>query len=163
MWLEQISTFAGESCTNPTVRAHSYTPSDAQVLTHIAFIAEFTLECSNGAKNVNLYADVGGNLVPVIKSDNDPSKLLVSWTKELKAAVAGDHEVNLYDDEGFATIKRVMDRGGAEKHGVKPLATIVVQYPGAYKGPWVNSELIALGLAILVFSLAHSSKKALLA
>ena len=62
------SVASAETCTNPKVTATSYTNSDAQVLTHIAFVAEFGLTCGNGAKNVNLFADIKGNLVPVIKS-----------------------------------------------------------------------------------------------
>ena len=63
-----LASASAETCTNPKVTATSYTNSDAQVLTHIAFVAEFGLTCGNGAKNVNLFADVKGNLVPVIKS-----------------------------------------------------------------------------------------------
>ena len=52
------------------MQASSYTPSDAQVLTHIAFVAEFSLSCSNGASNVALYADLNGALVPVVRSQD---------------------------------------------------------------------------------------------
>ena len=52
------------------MQASSYTPSDAQVLTHIAFVAEFSLTCSNGASNVALYADLNGALVPVVRSQD---------------------------------------------------------------------------------------------
>ena len=57
----------GEECTSPSVQASSYTPSDAQVLSHIPFVAEFSLSCANGAKNVNLYAEVQGAVVPVLE------------------------------------------------------------------------------------------------
>merc|ERR1712172_158649 len=40
------------SCENPKVQASSYTSSDSQVLTHIPFITEFTLTCSNGAASI---------------------------------------------------------------------------------------------------------------
>ena len=58
------------------MKASSYTPSDAQVLTHIPFIAEFSLACSNGATEVSLYANINGALVPVIRSQ-DGSKYQV--------------------------------------------------------------------------------------
>ena len=150
-----------ESCSNPKVDAISYTPSDAQVLSHIAFLTEFTLTCSNNGMMNNLYADVDGSLLPVMKSA-DGSKYLVSWTKEIKHAKTGDYSVNLYDDEGYASVKRILERG-ENPLNAKPVATIVVNYPGAYKGPWINSELLALTLAMLVFYLAFSSKAALLA
>jgi translocon-associated protein subunit delta len=59
---------ASSKCENPKVKATSYTPSDAQVLTHIPFIAEFSLACSNGATNVLLYANINGALLPVVRS-----------------------------------------------------------------------------------------------
>ena len=83
---------AGSSCTNPKVTATSYTASDAQVLTHVPFITEFGLACSNGASGVNLYANVDGSLLPVVKSA-DGKKYQVSWTKDLKEAKPGDYEV----------------------------------------------------------------------
>jgi hypothetical protein len=49
------------------VQASSYTPADSQVLASIPFIAEFTLECSNGEAPA-LYADVEGALIPVTQS-----------------------------------------------------------------------------------------------
>ena len=80
----------------------------------------------------------------------------------MKDAKTGDHEVNLYDDEGYAAVKRVVERG-EDPASVKPLVTIVVNFPGAYKGPWVNSEHMALILAALVFYMAYSTKAKLLA
>jgi len=151
----------GEKCQNPKVQASSYTPSDAQVLTHIAFVAEFSLTCSNGASNVALYADLNGALVPVVRSQDAGGRYQISWTTEVKHAKTGDHEVNLFDEEGYTAAKRAIESG--EASAVKPLVTIVVNYPGAYKGPWINSELLAAALSILVFYLAYSSKSALLA
>ena len=46
----------------------------------------------------------------------------------MKDAKTGDHEVNLYDDEGYAAVKRVVERG-EDPASVKPLVTIVVNYP----------------------------------
>ena len=54
--------FVSAGCDNPKVQASSYTSTDAQILTHIPFIAEFTLTCSNAASNIPLYASVGGAL-----------------------------------------------------------------------------------------------------
>ena len=85
----------------------------------------------------------------------------ISWTTEVKHAKTGDHEVNLFDEEGYTAAKRAIESG--EESAVKPLVTIVVNYPGAYKGPWINSELLAAALSILVFYLAYSSKTTLLA
>lgn len=159
----------GEQCTTPSVKATSYTPTDAQVLTHIPYVAEFALVCGNDAQDVNLYADVGdGALVPAIRVQEGSNRYQVSWTRELRHAKTGDHEVRLYDEEGHAAFRRAAERGGEGGGGdpaaaAKPLVTILVEYPGAYKGAYVNSELLAAALAAMVFYLAYSSKAALLA
>jgi len=150
---------AAAACENPSVQASSYTPADSQVLNAIPFIAEFSLTCSNGEKPV-LYADIEGSLVPVVQSA-DGAKYQVSWVKELKKANTGDYNVDLYDMDGYAAIKKSRDRG--DETTVAPLVTIVVSYPGSYAGPWLNSEHLAAGLAALVFYLAFSSKSSLLA
>ena len=86
----------------------------------------------------------------------------MSWTKDLKHATGGKFDVDIYDEEGFSALKRAGERG-EDAGSVKPLTVVTVDYPGAYKGPVLNSELIAMALAFLVFWLAYSSKSALLA
>jgi len=150
---------ASATCSNPQVKASSYTPSDSQVLNAIPYIAEFTLSCSNGEKPA-LYADIDGGLYPVSQS-LDGAKYQVSWIKDLKKATTGDNSVALYDAEGYAAVKRARDKG--EVSTAAPLVTIVVNYPGSYNGPWFNSEHFALALSALVFYLAFSSRSSLLA
>merc|ERR1739844_286695 len=107
------------SCENPKVQASSYTSSDSQVLTHIPFITEFTLTCSNGAASIPLYASVKGALIPVQQAA-DGSKYQVGWTEEVKDAKSGDHEINFYDEAGYSALKRVLERG-EDTVGVKSL------------------------------------------
>ena len=148
-------------CENPKVQASSYTSSDSQVLTHIPFITEFTLTCSNGAASIPLYASVKGALIPVQQAA-DGSKYQVGWTEELKDAKSGDHEINFYDEAGYSALKRVLERG-EDAVGVKSLVTIVVNHPGAYSGPWINSEHTAAILSAVVFYFAYSSRAKVLA
>lgn len=58
----------GNTCTTPEVHVKSFTNEDATIVTNIAFIAEFTVSCGNGATINNLYADIGNNLVPVART-----------------------------------------------------------------------------------------------
>ena len=58
--------------------------------------------------------------------------LQVSWTKEIKDAKTGDYEVHLYDDEGYSAVKRVLEKG-EDVSSVKPLVTIVVNYPVSFE------------------------------
>lgn len=63
--LSVISSALSASCNNPEVSAVSFTTQDATVVTNIAFVAEFSLKCSNSGATANLYADINGNVVPV--------------------------------------------------------------------------------------------------
>lgn len=56
-------------CENPEVSAVSFTTQDATVVTNIAFIAEFSLKCSNAGPTPHLYADINGNVVPIAVID----------------------------------------------------------------------------------------------
>ena len=82
------------ACESPKVIASSYTPTDAQALTHIPFIAEFSLTCKGVAPtgDVPIYANVAGNLVQVARS-KDGAKYQVGWTTEMKSAKTGDYEI----------------------------------------------------------------------
>lgn len=59
--LALVSTSLAGSCVNPEIKVKTFTNDDATVLTHIAFITEFTLNC----KEENFYALVGDNFLPV--------------------------------------------------------------------------------------------------
>merc|ERR1712038_724102 len=154
-----VASAAASACESPKVTATSYTPVDAQALTHIPFIAEFSLTCKGVAPtgDVPIYANVEGAMIQVARS-KDGSKYQVGWSTEMKKAKTGDYEISLYDEDGYAAIKRVVERG-EDIATVKPIATVVVNYPGAYKG----SELVAAGIAILIFYFAYTAKGKLLA
>ena len=81
-------------CESPKVSASSYTPSDAQALTHIPFIAEFTLTCKGVVPtgDVPIYANVNGDIVQVARS-KDGSKYQVGWSTEMKHAKTGDYKI----------------------------------------------------------------------
>ncbi len=108
-----------------------------------------------------MYANVNGALIPVQQTP-DGKKYQVGWTEELKKAKSGDYGVNFYDEAGYSSLKRVVERGD-DAASVKPLVTIVITHRGAYNGPWINSEHTAAILATLVFYMAYSSKAKLLA
>ncbi|KAF4528570.1 hypothetical protein B566_EDAN014783 [Ephemera danica] len=116
----------GDSCGRPEVQASSYTTQDATVLTNIAYVAEFTLKCSNPVKGLPLYAEVQGKIFPAARTADD----------------------NRYQ-EGYAALRKAL-RSGEEAASVKPLAALILNHPGAYQGPWVNSEFMAAALAVVL-------------
>ncbi|XP_063222480.1 translocon-associated protein subunit delta [Bacillus rossius redtenbacheri] len=155
-----LSAVSADTCVQPEVVASAYTTQDATILTSIAFVAEFSLTCRNNVKGVILYAEINGKTVPAARIGD--SKYQVSWTEEVKKARSGDYSVNLYDEEGYAALRKAA-RNGEDPSAVKPLVTVMVNYPGAYQGPWVNSEFMAAILSLLVWYLAFSAKSKLLA
>lgn len=85
----------------------------------------------------------------------------MSWTEETKRAYRGEYLVRLYDEEGFAAVRKAQ-RSGADVESIAPLAEVSVDHPGAFYGPYVNSEILAAGLSILVAYVAFSTKSKLL-
>jgi translocon-associated protein subunit delta len=152
---------SADVCTKPEVSASAYTTQDATVLTNVAFVAEFTLKCGNHVTGLPLYAEINGKTLPAARIGDD-NKYQVSWTEDVKKARSGDYSVNLYDEEGYAALRKAV-RSGEDPSSVKSLVTIVVNYPGAYQGPWVNSEFMAAILSVLVWYLAFSARSKLLA
>lgn len=85
----------------------------------------------------------------------------VSWTEEVKKARRGDYVIRLFDEEGFAAVRKAQ-RSGADVASIPALAEVTVNHAGAFNGPYVNSEILAAGLSILVAYVAFSTKSKLL-
>merc|ERR1712242_27310 len=97
MGMALFATATSFGCDSPKVSASSYTPSDAQALTHIPFIAEFSLTCKGVVPtgDVPIYANVDGNIVQVARS-KDGSKYQVGWSTEMKHAKTGDYKIRYF-------------------------------------------------------------------
>jgi len=159
-----IGSAAGLSCESPKTSVMSYVASDAQVLTHAPFIAQFSLTCNGKAVNdLPLYYanKADGGFVQVARS-KDGSQYQLGWTVEVKSAKPADFSIDLYDEDGYSALKRSTERGtGAEE--VKPLTSITIHYSGSYKGPYFASEMIALVVSFLVVYFAYTHQSKLLA
>lgn len=62
---------SGEICQKPEVTASAYVTEDATILTNVAFTTQFTLKCSNGVKDITLYAECEGKALPAVKLSVD--------------------------------------------------------------------------------------------
>ncbi|GBP06024.1 Translocon-associated protein subunit delta, partial [Eumeta japonica] len=85
----------------------------------------------------------------------------VSWTEEPSKARSGVHEVRVLDEDGWAALRRA--RRTDPDATVAPLLAIQLQHPGSYSGPWVNSEVVATVLSLLVAYTALRNKNKILA
>ncbi|CAH0599557.1 unnamed protein product [Chrysodeixis includens] len=149
-----------QGCTNPQVETSYFTSLDATVVSQIAYITEFTLKCDNPLpENYALYAEVEGK--PLTAARTGDNKYQVSWTEEPAKARSGTHEIQVLDEEGWANLRRARRADPAAT--VAPLISIQLNHPGSYSGPWVNSEILATALSILVAYTALRNKSKILA
>merc|ERR1712121_209172 len=149
-------------CESPKTSVMSYVASDAQVLTHAPFIAQFSLTCK-GKPVADLplyYASKEGGWVQVARS-KDGSQYQHGWSVELKNAKPQDFTIELFDEEGYSALKRQEE--GSANLNVKPLTTVTIQYAGSYKGPYFSSEIVAVLVSFLVVYFAYTSQTKLLA
>ncbi|KAB7500802.1 Translocon-associated protein subunit delta [Armadillidium nasatum] len=155
--LSFLGKIKGDICEGAQVDAVGFTTEDATLVTKIAYIADFTLTCSNGAKDVSLYAETNAGLVGVAKSVDG-----VSWTEDTATAPTGEQPIRLFDEHGYAALKKAQ-RSGEDSSAVKPIATVKLYHPGAYRGPWVQSETIAIIAIIILYYYAYSQKSIIMA
>merc|ERR1711931_424717 len=145
----------GNVCENPTVDSVAYTTTDGTLVSKIAFLSDFTVSCSNGAKDLSLYADTGANIISVARAG--ALNYQVSWTEEISAVASGERSVKLYDEQGYSALKKAQ-RSGESVESIAPLATLNIYHAGTYTGPYVQSDKVAILSAIGVFYYAYSVK-----
>lgn len=136
----------------------SYTTTDAYVITNVAYVSTFNLDCPSGKNDhLTLFAEIPSlkKSVPVTKS-LDGKKYQVSWTEEVARAPTGDSIVHIYDDKSYEAVKN-------SKGTVSPLASVTISHPGTYKGPIVPIEFLAVAIIVAIGFSAFSKKSQLTA
>nr|XP_054752180.1 translocon-associated protein subunit delta-like [Lytechinus pictus] len=146
---------SAESCIGASFTSKVYTTTDGALSTETVFLVEFQLSCKNKIANIFLNAEVDGKQIPVSRSGDNQYQ--VSWKADHKDAPAGLYNVGIYDEEGFSALRKALRAG--EESKVKPLITIPIDHPGVSTGPWVSTEIIATGIAGLVWYAAFATKK----
>lgn len=85
----------------------------------------------------------------------------MSWTEEPKKARRGVYTIRILDEESFAAFRKAQ-RSSADTSSIPALAELSLSHPGAFNGPYVNSEILAAGLSLVVAYVAFSTKSKLL-
>ncbi|GFW53148.1 translocon-associated protein subunit delta [Trichonephila clavipes] len=150
----------GEVCKNPKIDANTYTTVDGMVITDVALITEFTVSCDSGKKDYVLIADKKGRQIPALRS-SDSSKYQISWTENAETFFSGEHGINVYDEEGFAAIKKAQ-RNNEDTSGIPYAFFLSFYHRGTYYGPWVSTEFIAAATSILLWYVAFSTRSNLM-
>lgn len=143
-------------CKNPTASPTFYTTQDGTTILEVAFIATFNLKCNGEDSDIPLYAEIDGNILPVIKSAVNKN-YFISLTDDVKKSRAADYTINLYDEESHAALRKSFLMGDDPKI-IKPLVTISARNPGASYGPWINTEFLALIVTVAVWYFAFTCK-----
>ncbi|CAH3155213.1 unnamed protein product [Pocillopora meandrina] len=150
---------SGDACVGARPTTDIYTTKNILLSSESVFIVEFSLKCDNGAKDVNLYAEVNGKVMPVTRSTDD-AKYQVSWAEEHKEAKAGVYKLSFYDDEGYAAYRKAQRSGTPSE--AKALFSIDVNHRGAGReGLYVQTEFIAVVAALLIWWSANNVKSKL--
>lgn len=135
-----------DQCVNPQVSSKSYTTQEAFILREIAYVTNFNVKCKSGESS-NLYALVGNTVTPVAQVTAGIYE--ISWTEDVKGAKSGNIPVKLYDESGYAALKKALRNN--EDISIVPVFTeIIVNNPGIYSGPWLSCEFLAVGFSIAV-------------
>jgi len=161
-----LSRTVSSACLNPSVTHSSHTSSEAATATSTVFIIAFDLTCGGEDETSlkpNLFAVLasGGKPVSGIHSvAKSGAGYQVSFSGDHAQLPRGDYSVRIYDDEGFAALKKAQRASGDEEApaAVSPVATIAVEHAGVWKGTWIPSETTTLVLFCCAFYLAHSAK-----
>ncbi|KAI8745500.1 translocon-associated protein subunit delta [Biomphalaria glabrata] len=152
---------SADTCLAPQIKSQTYSTPEAIVSTETVLIAEFTLTCKNSLKNINLYADVGGRLIPATKT-SEVNKYQISITDDHKKLPAGRYDIRVFDEEGFALLRKAQ-RSGESTDSIKPLFVLNLNHSGIWNGPIVQTEFVAALAAILIWWLAYTARSKLLA
>merc|ERR1712071_355579 len=75
------------ACSNPTLSSTSFTTQDATILSNIAYVSQFKLECDGEPADIPLFAEVGGKPLSVVKSKETNEYLVSGWRKLRKLPV----------------------------------------------------------------------------
>lgn len=86
--------------------------------------------------------------------------LQVSWTEDTRTAKRGDKSVRIFDEDGNIAVRKAL-RDGEDISSVEPLFRVNISYPGAFSGPWLKSEFVAVVVSALIAYLAISSRSKL--
>ena len=128
---------------------------DTKLNTETAYTVEFKVECGP-IKSIPFYAEVDGVFI-ASSCDHTGQKYQFSWTADHKTAPAGDIELQVFDETGFFNIKK-LQRNNEDASKVKPVKSFTFNHKANYRGPYLQSELVALVLFGSIFYVASSAR-----
>lgn len=86
----------------------------------------------------------------------------MSWSEDTKTSKKGERVIRLFDEDGNVAVRKAL-RDGEDVSKIEPLFTVSVHHPGAFSGPWLKSESVAVIVSFTIAYLAISSRAKLVA
>lgn len=68
--------------------------------------------------------------------------------------------IRLFDEDGNIAVRKAL-RDGEDISKVQPIFTVTINHPGAFSGPWLKSEFLAVVLSFVIAYVAISSRSKL--
>ncbi|XP_015930150.1 translocon-associated protein subunit delta [Parasteatoda tepidariorum] len=146
----------GEICKSPKVEQNTYTTTDGMVVSEVALISEISVSCTPYVKELALYAEKSGKSVPAVKSP-DNLKYQFSWTENAEQIFSGEHGVKVYDEEGYAAIRKAQ-RNSEDASSIPSAFFLSLYHRGTYYGPMVSTEFIAAATSMVLWYIAFTQK-----
>ncbi|CDW57644.1 translocon associated protein complex delta subun it; putative translocon associated protein subunit delta [Trichuris trichiura] len=134
--LEVARASSVSQCVKPSlVKSEGYSTSDSFFNQKTVFAIDFTIQCENqNAQTIPLYWEMDGRFGLVSQLPGNMNYQF-SWTTDHKKAHKGTYEIRIYDEQGYATIRKVISRE---------------QVNVSSGEPWISSPTAALLLSGVV-------------
>ncbi|KRZ53463.1 Translocon-associated protein subunit delta [Trichinella nativa] len=153
-----ISSCIADTCRNPTLVKHSgYSTTDSFFNAKTAIVIEFSVNCDQPVKEYPLYWEYEGD---VHLAAQLPTGLhyQITFVNDHKKIGRGQYDIRIFDEEGFAALRKAMRAKVDTNEAVKPLFTVSYYHPGSTGEPRIASQTIvlaasAVGRLILIFQL----------
>ncbi|ELU04750.1 hypothetical protein CAPTEDRAFT_152201, partial [Capitella teleta] len=96
---------AGDSCLSPSVKQKVYTTTDSTASIESVVLAEFSITCKNGLKDLSLYAEFEGKTAPASRIPGT-NTYQASFSQDHKSLPSGTYTMRIFDEEGYSALRK---------------------------------------------------------
>ncbi|KRZ28517.1 Translocon-associated protein subunit delta [Trichinella pseudospiralis] len=142
---------SADTCRNPTLVKHSgYSSTDSFFHAKTAIVIEFSVNCDHPVKEYPLYWEYEGD---VHLAAQLPTGLhyQITFVNDHKKIARGQYDIRIFDEEGFAALRKAMRSKVDTNEAVKPIFTVSYYHP-----PWIASQTIVLAASAIVLYYAYT-------
>ena len=158
--LALVSVAYGQNCANPIFSSVKHVVTrDTKLNTETAYTVEFQVDCGKALKNLPFYAQVNDQFISST-CDETGRKYQISWSENHKTASAGEIKLRIFNEDGFFNYKKAQ-RNNEDLSKIKEVHNISFEHQANYRGPYLQSELVAILFFGTIFYVAQSAKSSI--